>query len=71
MIKKYRKLNNLTQEELAEKIGISTRQIQRLEKGSDIPSFTTLQKLVLVLNISDKDLAEYVRNQSKSLAKQV
>ncbi len=65
MIKKYRKLKKLTQEALAEKVGISTRQIQRLEKGTDVPSFITLQKLVLLLNINDKDLAEYVRTLKK------
>ena len=63
MIKKYRLLNNLTQEQLAEKLEISTRQLQRLEKGSNVPSFLTLQKLVLILHIEDHDLAEYVKNQ--------
>lgn len=65
MIKKYRKLKNLTQEGLAEKLSISTRQVQRLEKGTDYPSFITLQKLVFLLNISDKDLGEYVRTLKK------
>lgn len=65
MIKEYRKANKLTQEQLAEKLELSTRQVQRLESGTDIPSFPTLQKLVLVLNISDKDLGKYVRNQKK------
>ena len=63
MIKKYRLLNNLTQEQLAEKLEISTRQLQRLEKGSNVPSFLTLQKLVLILHIEDHDLAEYVKYQ--------
>ena len=63
MIKKYRLLNNLTQEQLAEKLEISTRQLQRLEKGSNVPSFLTLQKLVLILHIEDHDLAEYVRTK--------
>jgi len=67
MIKKYRKIRGLTQEQLAEMIDISTRQIQRLEKGTDVPSFTTLQKLVIILNISDKDLGQYIRTQKKDL----
>ena len=65
MIKKYRKQACLTQEELAEKLEISTRQLQRLEKETDVPSFTTLQKIVLILNIDDKDLAHYIRNLKK------
>ncbi len=62
MIKEYRKQANLTQEQLAEKLEISTRQLQRLEKETDVPSFTTLQRIVLILNINDKDLANYIRN---------
>lgn len=65
MIKEYRKKYQLTQEELAEKLEISTRQLQRLEKGTDVPSFKTLQKIVLILNINDKDIANYIRNTKK------
>ncbi len=65
MIKKYRLMMHLTQEELAEKLEISTRQLQRLEKESDVPSFKTLQKIVCVLNVSDKDLANYIRTLQK------
>ena len=65
MIKKYRLINKLTQEQLAEKLEISTRQLQRLEKGNNVPSFWTLQKLIFLLNISDKDLAEYIKKQKK------
>lgn len=65
MINKYRKLRGLTQEQLAEIIEISTRQLQRLEKEKDFPSFKTLQKLVITLNINDKDLAKYIRTQKK------
>lgn len=65
MIKEYRKQACLTQEELAEKLEISTRQLQRLEKETDIPSFKTLQKIVIILNINDKDLAHYIRNLKK------
>lgn len=65
MIKEYRKQACLTQEELAEKLEISTRQLQRLEKETDIPSFKTLQKIVIILNIDDKDLAHYIRNLKK------
>lgn len=65
MINKYRKLRGLTQEQLAEMIEISTRQLQRLEKETDIPSLKTLQKLVITLNINEKDLSNYVRTIKK------
>ncbi len=67
MIKKYRKQAKLTQEELAEKLEISTRQLQRLEKKTDLPSFSTLQKMVIILNINDADLGNYVRNLKKRI----
>ena len=35
MIKEYRLKNNLSQEELAEEIGISNRHLQRLEQNEE------------------------------------
>ena len=35
MLKNYRKKNNLSQEELAEEIGISSRHLQRLERNEE------------------------------------
>ena len=52
---KYREKLNLTQEELAEKAGISARTIQRIEKGTD-PKGHTLKVLAEVLNVSEDDL---------------
>jgi len=37
-LKKYRQLSNLTQEELAEKVGVRRETIQRLETGKYNPS---------------------------------
>jgi len=49
MFKEYRKKLNLTQEELAEKLDISWRQLQRIETGKNDPSLITLKKLIKVL----------------------
>ena len=62
MIGKYRLLRGLTQEELAEKLNISWRQVQRIETGKSLPSLHTLKKLVSILNISDKDLKEFIES---------
>ena len=62
MFKKYRIKNNLTQEELAEKLDITWRQMQRIETGKSLPSLHTLKKLVSILNISDKDLKEFIES---------
>ncbi len=62
MIKEYRKLRGFTQEELAEKIDISWRQLQRIEKNEQDTSVKTLKKIVQVLKIPDKDIINYLKN---------
>jgi len=54
-LKKIREERNITQEELAEKSGISVRTIQRIEAGTE-PKGYTLKTLAASLNISQKDL---------------
>lgn len=54
-LKKIREERNLTQEELADKSGISVRTIQRIEAGTD-PKGYTLKTLASTLEISEKDL---------------
>lgn len=54
-LKKIREEKNLTQEELAEKSGISVRTIQRIEAGTE-PKGYTLKTLASTLEISEKDL---------------
>lgn len=54
-LKKIREKQNLTQEELAGKSGISVRTIQRIEAGAD-PKGYTLKTLALSLNIPEKEL---------------
>ncbi|MCD9854607.1 helix-turn-helix domain-containing protein [Epilithonimonas sp. JDS] len=54
-LKKIREEKNLTQEELAEKSGLSVRTIQRIEAGTE-PKGYTLKTLASTLEISEKDL---------------
>ncbi len=54
-LKKIRELKNLTQEELAEKSGLSVRTIQRIEAGMQ-PKGYTLKTLALSLDVPEKDL---------------
>jgi transcriptional regulator with XRE-family HTH domain len=51
-IKQLRVENNLTQSELAEKVGLTYVQIGRYEKGKSNPSSDVLQKLASVLGTS-------------------
>ena len=61
MIKEYRNLRGFTQEELAEKIDISWRQLQRIEKNEQDTSVKTLRKIIQALEISDKDIINYLK----------
>lgn len=54
---KYREKLNLTQDELANKTGLSVRTIQRIEAGSK-PKGHSLNVLVEALNVSKEELTE-------------
>ena len=60
MIRENRLKNKLTQEELAEKVDISWRQLQRIEKNEEETRVKTLKKLVKVLNIPNEEVFEYL-----------
>ena len=55
-IKHYRKANNLTQEDLASKLDVSSRNIKRYESGEIIPSMQVLKRISEALNIDYKEL---------------
>ena len=63
MFKEYREKNNYTQEQLSEKLEISTRTLQRIENRENNPSVKTFKKLINILNISDNDIAYIVKNE--------
>lgn len=59
-LKQIRELQNLTQEELSEKSGISVRTIQRVEAGT-IPKGHTLRILAKTLDIQEDTLLQVER----------
>ena len=61
MIRQYRQLKNLSQEELAEEIGISWRQLQRLEYNEENTRISTFKKIVKTLNIPDDEIIKFIR----------
>lgn len=61
MIRENRLKKKLTQEELAEKIDISWRQLQRIEKNEEETRVQTLKKLVRALEIPNEELLEYLK----------
>lgn len=58
-LKKVRNQKNITQEHLAENIGLSVESISNIERGIHAPSFKTLEKLAQSLKIPVKDLFDF------------
>ena len=62
-LKELRKLNKLTQEQLAELIG--PKQICRIENGACFTTFETLQKISKIFNVEIYDLFYCEHKQTK------
>ncbi len=58
-IKSFRKQNNLTQEQLAELIDISTHAISSIERGINSPNIKNLEKISKILKIP---VSEFYKN---------
>lgn len=52
-LRHQRKAKSLTQAELAERVGISTEMISKVERGIASPSFPTIEKLADVLGVPE------------------
>lgn len=57
-IKKFRNEMGLTQEELAEKVGVSRVYIGYVEQGRNSPSLEILEKIAKSLKVKISDLLE-------------
>lgn len=55
-IRKFRKACSLSQEELAEKVGISTTHMSHIETGNTKLSLAVLVKIALVLEVNTDDI---------------
>ena len=61
-VKELRKLNGLSQEELAKKSGLSLRTIQRVENDETLPTGETLKRISAVLNVTPNELINWDNN---------
>lgn len=61
MIREKRQNKKYTQEEMAQKLDISLRQYARIDKGEDLPRRDVLKKIIEVLELSDAEIGEYIR----------
>ena len=55
-LKKVRVSRKMTQEQLADHVGVTTESISNIERGVHGPSFDTLEKIADVLKVAAKDL---------------
>ena len=55
-ISECRKNINLTQEQLAEKLGVTSKSISRWENGKTIPDYSLLESLCKILNVNMLEL---------------
>lgn len=61
MLKEYRKRMNISQEKLEEITNVDRKTIFRIENDVNIPYLDTFAKLVIALNLSDKEIAKEVK----------
>ncbi len=62
-----RKLNNLSQEDIAEKIGISRQTLSKYETGESLPDIERCKMLADLFGVTMDDLISYEKNDSDNL----
>lgn len=66
MLKEYRKRKNISQEELEKITNIDRKTIFRIENDLNMPLLDTFAKMVIALNLTDKEIALEVKNSIKA-----
>lgn len=69
-IKAVRKSRGITQEQLAEKVGIGTANISYIETGKFAPSIENFEKIALALNVEPHELYTFAVLKSTEDMKQ-
>jgi len=70
-IKKLRKNNNLTQEQFAEKIGISLQGLSNIERNKYQPAASTIDKICKKFKISPVELLIEIPKENEIIIKNV
>jgi transcriptional regulator with XRE-family HTH domain len=66
-IREIRKSRQLSQERLAEKVGVEPKQISRIEGGKSSPSMDTLESIARELHVEMKELLDFEHLQDEVL----
>ena len=64
-IQQIRKSKKLTQEKLAEAIGLDTPNLSNIERGKRFVSAETLEKIINALDVSEKELFDFGHIKSR------
>ena len=64
---KLRKLNNLTQEDVAEKVGVTRQAVAKWEAGETLPDIERCRILAELFDVSLDDLANYEPQENMGL----
>jgi transcriptional regulator with XRE-family HTH domain len=62
-LKLLRWVKRLTQDELAERVGLDSRHISRLETGANYPSVKSLEAIAGVLGVQLKDIFDFSQEE--------
>ena len=62
-----RKLNNLSQEDIAEKIGVSRQTLSKYETGESLPDIERCKQLADLIGVTMDDLISYEKTDSDNL----
>lgn len=68
-IKELIKKNKISQEELAEKIGIEPTALSNIVTGRNYPLFSTLEKIIKILDVSFIDVFTFEHHNSDEVLK--
>jgi transcriptional regulator with XRE-family HTH domain len=69
-IKELRKRAGLSQDQLAEKVGIEAKYLSRIEVGKRYPSLETLENIADSLEVEMKELFDYFHHDSAETSPQ-
>ena len=62
-----RKLNGMSQDELADRIGVSRQTVSKYETGESLPDIEKCKRIAEVFSVSMDDLINYERNNKNNL----
>jgi transcriptional regulator with XRE-family HTH domain len=62
-LRQIRRQKDITQEQLAEAVGVSAESISNIERGKNAPSFETLEKLAAVLEVEVGEFFQFPKDK--------